>query len=233
MAEPAPSSLLQPALGVVFDLDGTLIDSRADIVRATNSTRAREGLAPLPAETVYGFVGDGAKKLVQRAFDIRGETRELARLLEIFMDEYTENPVVDTTVLPGVWEALDALAPLPLAICTNKARRTTLPVLEALGLAGRFPVVVAGGDTKEAKPSREPLTAVAYHLGVGASRLVMVGDGPQDILAARAVGAHAVGVRGGIPPIERLVESRPDVILDHMGELPAYLMRVGLIRAAG
>lgn len=224
----APRSDAQPALGVVFDLDGTLIDSRADIVRATNGTRAREGLPPLPPETVHGFVGDGAKKLVQRAFGIHGETRELARLVDVFLDEYTKEPVVDTAVLPGVWEMLDALSALPLAICTNKPRRTTVPVLEVLRLAERFQVIVAGGDTKEAKPSREPLIAVAYHLGVGASRLVMVGDGPQDILAARAVGAHAVGVRGGFLPIERLVESRPDVILDHIGELPAYLARVGL-----
>src|SRR6478735_902065 len=146
--------------------------------------------------------------------------------LDVFLDYYTDHAVDHTTLMPGASEVLAAMSGRKVALCTNKSRRTTLAVLSGLGITDRFDAIVSGGDTPKNKPSPDPLLLVAELLGVSAEELVMVGDGPQDILAARAVRAYGVGVRGGILPIERLVAAAPDVLLDDLTELPALLTRL-------
>jgi phosphoglycolate phosphatase len=212
---------------VVFDLDGTLIDSGADIALACNFMLQRAGRAPASDALISTFVGDGARVLVERAFGGELDPEEVDRQLEVFLGYYAAHPVEQTVLLPGVLETLDALSGRQLAVCTNKSRKTTLPVLEGLGLMPRFEVVVAGDDCPTNKPEPEMLLSVAKSLGCAGSELVMVGDGPQDVLAARAVGAVAVGVKGGLLPLERLVASQPDVLLEQMGDLPSYLEKIG------
>jgi phosphoglycolate phosphatase len=213
---------------VVFDLDGTLIDSRADIAAACNHALEAVGRAPLPLERVAGFVGDGARQLLARAFALPEDAVELDAHLEVFLDFYTAHPSPHTSLYPGVRAVLARLSGRRLAVCTNKPRRTTDAVLSALGLTSAFASVVAGGDTPDRKPGPGPLRRVAADLGVAPELLVMVGDGPQDVMAARAVGAHAVGVRHGFLPLERLVASEPDVLLEGVIELPGYLEVAGL-----
>jgi phosphoglycolate phosphatase len=208
---------------VVFDLDGTLVDSRQDIVVAANHVRTSAGLLPLPAATIEGFVGDGARYLVAAVLGLADSDPSVLPQLDVFLDYYTEHAVDHTTLMPGAEAVLADLLGRRVALCTNKSRRTTLAVLKGLGLLDRFEVIVAGGDTASNKPSGEPLLRVAELMGVHAERLVMVGDGPQDILAARAVGAFGVGVRGGILPFERLAEAMPDAVLADLSELPALL----------
>lgn len=208
---------------VVFDLDGTLVDSRRDIVVAANYVRKSGGLPPLPEDEVAGFVGDGARYLIQHVMGLSANDGSLDQHLATFLDFYAEHAVDHTVLMPHAASALDALGDRPLALCTNKSRRTTLAVLEGLGLDGRFQVVVAGGDTARNKPSADPLLLVARELGVSPSQLVMVGDGPQDIESARAAGAYGVGVRGGILPIERLLAASPDALLDDLSQLPALV----------
>jgi phosphoglycolate phosphatase len=125
--------------------------------------------------------------------------------------------------MPGAAEALAALARLPLAICTNKPRRTTLAVLEGLGLGSHFAAVNAGGDLPEKKPHPRPLLHLARELGLPPSELMMVGDGAQDVLAGHAAGALTVGVRGGIQPLERLLAAEPHHLLSTLHELPALV----------
>jgi phosphoglycolate phosphatase len=205
-----------------------LIDSRGDIAAACNFTLEQAGRAALSEEEISSFVGDGARALVERAFRGDLDRVQLERELDVFLDYYTQHPVRRTFLLPGVQSVLGALSDRPLAVCTNKARKTTLPVLHGMGLAGAFRVVVAGGDCATRKPAPEMLLLVAEQLGCHAAELVMVGDGPQDVLGARAVGAHAVGVKGGLLPLERLVASEPDGLLEDMTELPEYLSRNSL-----
>lgn len=214
---------------VVFDLDGTLIDSRGDIARSCNAMLLALGLPELPRALVSSFVGDGARLLVARALELPLEHERVTQGLELFLDHYETHPVVETTVLPGVDAACAALAGVPLGICTNKPRRTTDAVLRALGWTERFDAVVAGGDTRERKPHPEPLVLSAKELGVAAHELIMVGDGPQDIEAGRAVGAFTVGVRGGILAEERLLASRPDRLLNDLTDFPALARELGLI----
>jgi phosphoglycolate phosphatase len=211
---------------VVFDLDGTLIDSRLDIAGATNHALSELDLPTLPVERVASFVGDGAAALLARAAGVKEDDPLVHELLAPFLDFYAAHPAVHTTLMPGALDALAALGPrYSLALCTNKPRRTTDAVLSALGLARHFAVVLAGGDLPLKKPDPAPLLHIAERLGLAPNELAMVGDGPQDIEAGRAAGAFTVGVRGGIIPFERLLAASPDVMLDGLAELPPLLDR--------
>jgi phosphoglycolate phosphatase len=147
-------------------------------------------------------------------------------LLADFLDYYAAHATTFTRPLPGALEALSELGSrFPLALATNKPRETTELVLAALGLARYFRVVVAGGDPPRQKPSAEPLCFIAERLALEPSELVMVGDGPQDVLAGRAAGARTVAVRGGMAEEERLLAARPDIVVASLGELPAVIER--------
>lgn len=210
---------------VVFDLDGTLLDSRLDIARAANRALCAHGFPERSVDEIVGFVGDGARLLVSRALNFADADPRVDAVLQTFLDDYTAHAVVHSRLLPGAREALDALDGLPLALCTNKPRATTDVVLEALDLARHFRVVLAGGDTPEKKPDPAPLLAVAERLGLPPAALVMVGDGPQDVLAGRAAGCVTVAVVGPLVPRDRLAELSPDALLDGLDQLPALVER--------
>lgn len=211
----------------MFDLDGTLVDSRQDIVVSANFVRSRAGLEPLPTDVVSGFVGDGARYLIAQVLGFERDDPRVDEHLTVFLDYYEAHAVDHTVLMPGAAEVMAVLGEgRALALCTNKSRRTTLAVLAGLGISERFQVVVAGGDTARNKPSAEPLLLAAEQLGVPPKQLIMVGDGPQDIESARAAGAFGVGIRGGILPLERLLAAAPDVILDDLLELPALVTRL-------
>ena len=207
-------------LGIVFDLDGTLIDSRLDIAAAANHALAICGFSQLAADEIAGFVGDGARLLLARAARLAPEAPQLEPLLAAFLDYYAAHATDHTELLPGAHEALAALRHLPLALCTNKPRSTTDAVLANLRLPAEFQVVVAGGDLPQIKPHPLPLQHIAQRLGLSTAELVMVGDGPQDILCAKAAGSRSVGVEGGIQARDRLIASNPDVLLRSLAELP-------------
>jgi len=210
---------------VVFDLDGTLVDSGKDIAQATNFALKSHGLSPLELPEVLSYVGDGARLLLARSARLDPEDPRLSGLLATFLDHYAGHAVDHTRPLPGVLEALDALPDFTLAVCTNKPRKTTEIVLDALGLTARFATVIAGGDLARSKPHPDPLIEIARRLGVQPNELVMVGDGPQDVQCGRAVGARTVGVLGGIADASRLLEAGPDVVVRSLAELPALLRR--------
>lgn len=212
---------------VVFDLDGTLIDSRRDIAVATNAMLAEHHLPTLTEQEVTKYIGDGARALVAGAAGLPLEDGRVDGLLASYLRHYSEHPTAHTTWMPGTREALEALSGLPLAVCTNKSRSTTELVLRDLGLERYFATVVAGGDTRAHKPDAEPLLLVARRLRVEPDALVMVGDGPQDIGCARAVGARSVGVEGGILPIDRLRATHPDVLIRSLAELPEVVRSFG------
>lgn len=213
---------------VIFDLDGTLLDSRGDIVAAVNHALKATGRRPLPAQLVVRFVGDGARALCARAAGLPETSDEVEPILAEFLAYYGAHPVDFTRWMPGAQEAMEGLTDwddLVIGLCTNKPRGVTDAVLSALGLRSRFRVVVAGGDLPEKKPSPEPLLQIAQRLSLDPSRLVMVGDGPQDIECARRAGARSVGVLNGFSPKERLLETRPDVTVQSLLELRDVVRR--------
>jgi phosphoglycolate phosphatase len=211
---------------VVFDLDGTLIDSRLDIAEATNHVLVSSGRSPLDVAEISSYVGDGAKALLARAARIPEDAAEMTALLDAFLDYYAAHATVHTRLLDGAGEVLARLgAELPLALCTNKPRRTTDAVLAGLALTEVFTVVIAGDDLPRKKPHPLPIQTIAERLGAPASMLVMVGDGPQDVECGRAAGARTVGVEGGIQPRERLLAAEPDVVIGSLFELLPLVAR--------
>ena len=220
-----PQRHFMPA-AIVFDLDGTLIDSRADIASAVNHILGELGFVTLPLEQVMGFVGDGARTLIMRAAQLPADAPELSAILERFVEFYTAHAVEQTTWMPGALAALDALAQYPLAICTNKPKATTLAVLNGLDALARFALVIGGGELAALKPDPLPMRTIAERLQCTTETMVVVGDGYQDMLAGKSVGAYTIGVRGGIGAPERMMAAGPDCVLNSLGELPATIQRL-------
>jgi len=221
--------VIPPPAALLFDLDGTLVDSRRDIAAACNAARKTHGLPPLPLESIVAMVGDGARALVARAFgvDLRSQDRAhqatLDAALATFRAAYLAQPAAETDLLPGARDAL-ALG-LPCALVTNKPRDVTDALLDALGIAGCFVAIHGGGDGA-LKPAPDGLLTVLGQMGVAPRSAWMIGDGPQDVEAGRAAGCPTVLVRGGIADAASALASAPDLVLDGLPEL------VALVRAA-
>jgi phosphoglycolate phosphatase len=212
-------------LGIVFDLDGTLIDSRYDIANAANHALSVHGFTALSVPEIASYVGDGARPLLARAARLEPAAPELEQLLRTFLGYYAAHPTDHTLLLPGAHEALLELADLPLALCTNKPRSITDAVLANLRLPVNFAVIVGGGDLPKIKPDPLPLRHIAQALSLTPAELVMVGDGPQDILCAKAAGARSVAVEGGMQARERLLATNPDVVLPTLAGLAEVIER--------
>lgn len=176
-------------LVVIFDLDGTLVDSAPDLTDAMNAVLAREGMAPLPEAEVRHLVGEGARALLVRGFAEHGRAfpdgHEGDVLVERYLEHYAGHLTARSFVFEGVEACLDRLsrAGAALAVCTNKVERLALPVLEGLGLLDRFEVVFGRDSLERHKPDPAPLTEIARRT---ARRGVMIGDTATDLNAARA-----------------------------------------------
>ncbi len=217
-----------PPSAVVFDLDGTLIDSRGDIVAALNHALVTKGHRALPAQVVVRYVGDGARALCARAAQLPEMSEQVDELVDLFVSYYVAHPVDFTRWMPGAQEALDelgAMTDLALGICTNKPRATADAVLGALGVRTRFRAIFGGGDLSEKKPAPGPLLHIAKLLNLPPDRMVMVGDAPQDVECARRAGVRVIVVDRGFASRERLRDSKPDVMLESLTELPEVIRR--------
>ncbi|HYD31844.1 MAG TPA: phosphoglycolate phosphatase [Azospirillaceae bacterium] len=213
---------------IVFDLDGTLIDSVGDISLGINRVLAEEGLPTLSVKTVRTLVGDGATTLVRDAFVTAGrplgEPDGVKAMTRRYLDHYAEQDVDPGCLYPGVVETLAMLdgEGFSLALCTNKAERITLPLLEELGLARHFDAVVGGDTLASRKPSPEPLLFALQRIGGRPDAAVMVGDNRNDVAAARGAGMPVVAVSYGYPrmAVEALGADR---VIDRFADLPAAL----------
>jgi phosphoglycolate phosphatase len=217
-----------PLEAVLFDLDGTLVDSAEDLREALNEVLAEEGLRPLAAGEVTAMIGDGVLKLLERGLArTGGEIERAGLLLPRFLALYTPRASRKTRPYPGVVETLGSLrtAGIRIAVVTNKPEAATAEILRVLGLA-RFVDAVVGGDTlPHRKPHPAPLVEALRRVGVGASAAVMVGDNRHDVEAARAAGLKTVLVSYGYahgPPREL----GADTVIDRFADLPAALERL-------
>ncbi|MFP4270084.1 MAG: phosphoglycolate phosphatase, partial [Alphaproteobacteria bacterium] len=187
---------------VVFDLDGTLVDSVPDLHPAVNRLLAEEGQPPVSLAKMTAMVGEGATRLVQRAFaavDIPLSEAAAARYTERFRELYLEAPCTHTTVMPHARDVLAGLAGrgVRLGLCTNKPIAHTRIILERLELAGYFGAVIGGDSLAVRKPDPAPLLATLAALGAEAHASVFVGDSVTDRDTARAAGVAVVLVEGG------------------------------------
>lgn len=212
---------------IVFDLDGTLVDTAPDLVRALNQTMDLEGLPPSRLETVRGMVGHGARVLIERSASAAGvafSDNRLNQLTRAFVEFYRADIARDSTPFPGLIDALDRLAGFGarLAVCTNKRTDLSLKLLAALNLHERFAAIVGADAVAERKPHPDHFRAAVTRAGGFVERSLMIGDTSTDIATARAAGAPVAIVAFGYG--DESETSEADIILNHFSELtPACL----------
>jgi phosphoglycolate phosphatase len=217
---------------LIFDLDGTLIDSKRDLANSVNAMRSWMGRHPIPDDRVFSYVGDGAPMLVRRALPGASE-EDWERALRYFLAYYREHMLDATTLYPGVREALDRLhgARAPLAVLTNKPVRFSGRLIEGLGLAQHFFRIYGGNSFPEKKPHPIGIEKLMEESGAARERTVMVGDSAVDVRTARNARVQACGVAWGFQP-ETFANAPPDFVVGEMGELADRVLQ-GVIRNAG
>lgn len=213
---------------VIFDLDGTLIDSRLDLVHSVNAALRHIGRTALPDDVIASYVGDGAPILIQRA--LGGEQVDEATVrkgLEFFLMYYREHKLDHTTVYPGIFEALAVIqhsgngsgaSQRKLAVLSNKPVNPSRAIVEALGLGKFFSQVYGGNSFSTKKPDPEGARKLLAEFGVQPQYAVMVGDSHVDIETGHNAGLHTIGVNYGFAP-HSLEAASPDVLVDHPQEL--------------
>jgi phosphoglycolate phosphatase len=216
---------------VIFDLDGTLIDSRLDLVHSVNAAIRHIGKPELPEHLIASYVGDGAPALIQRA--LGGETVDEALIrkgLEFFLTYYREHKLDHTTVYEGIETALSQIqdsgngVPRNMAVLTNKPVNPSRAIVEALGLKPYFFQVYGGNSFETKKPDPEGALKLLSESGVQADEAAIVGDSHTDVETGHNAGLWTVGVTYGFAP-QTLTDAHPDVLVDHPHEL-AELFRV-------
>lgn len=211
---------------LVFDLDGTLIDSRADLIQSVNATMRYFGRKDLPGDIIASYIGDGAGMLVRRALGDPDDEHLFTDALDYFLTYYRAHKLDFTTVYSGVLPALDAIraqpSPPAMAVLTNKPVGPSLAIVGALGLAPYFFRVYGGDSFHSKKPDPHGLEALMREAGVPAEETIMIGDSDVDVLTAQNTGAWSVGCLFGLAP-HTLATDPPDVLVDHPDEWPAAL----------
>ncbi|HEX5235240.1 MAG TPA: HAD-IA family hydrolase [Silvibacterium sp.] len=216
---------------IVFDLDGTLIDSRRDLATAVNAMLAQMERPSLPESVIAEYVGDGAGMLVRRALGDPDDEVVVADGLERFLASYRKHMLDHTYVYNGVFAALDALRAMPdgsprkFAVLTNKPVNPSRKICEALGLSGYFFQIYGGNSFRTKKPDAEGLRTLMREAGVAPEETLMVGDSVVDVLTARNAGAYVMGCRYGLS--SHTLETVPsDCMVDAPAEWPAALRTV-------
>jgi len=207
---------------LIFDLDGTLIDSKLDLALSVNAALAEMGRPPLPHEQIFGYVGEGAPMLLQRAMGEGASGDECRRALEFFLAYYRAHMLDNTVTYPGVREGLEQLAGLSMAVLTNKPVRISRAILEGLGLAPYFRYIYGGNSFERKKPDPMGTEVLLRDFGMAPREAMIVGDSEIDVQTARNANTWACGVTYGLGSA-RLADFPPDILVDSITELPAYL----------
>lgn len=206
----------------IFDLDGTLVDSRSDLARCVNRARADLGLAALPEEEIYGYIGEGVARLMERALPPERRSR-LDEATARFREHYARHLLDTTRVYDGVPDLLEALASRGawLAVATNKPEVFSRAILEGLGIAHRFSLVVGGDTLPERKPSALPVRHILAAARAPVDRTLLVGDSAVDVETARNAGVAVCAVSWGLGGKEALASLRPDFLADRPSDVLA------------
>lgn len=219
---------------VVFDLDGTLVDTAPDLINALNFVLDREGLPPVPLHAARNMIGQGARKLIERGLELEGRSASVAditRLLEVFIDYYAAHIADASRPFEGLEGALDDLAArgYRFAVCTNKLEWLSKLLLDQLGLSGRFSAICGADTFGVSKPDPAILQQTVARAGGLMSAAVMVGDAGPDIGVARRGGIPVIGVEFGYTDVP-IADLKPDRLIGHMRDLPAAVEALMLPR---
>jgi phosphoglycolate phosphatase len=217
-----PKTALDQMELLVFDLDGTLVDSELDLANSVNATLEKIGRKPLSVELIASYVGQGVTVLISRALGADATPELVDRATEIFLEHYRAHMLDNTATYPGVREALAELDGRKMAVLTNKPVNFSRDMLAGLGLAEGFLRIYGGNSFENKKPDPIGLHRLMEETEVPASRTLMIGDSVSDILAGRNAGVWTCGVNYGFGAAT-LDEAPPDIRIDDLRELPKLL----------
>jgi phosphoglycolate phosphatase len=220
---------------LVFDLDGTLVDTAPDLINALNFVLDREGLPPVPLQSARNMIGAGARKLIERGLELEGRVAgidDISRLTADFIDYYAAHIADASRPFDGLENALDDLQALGyrFAVCTNKLEWLSKRLLDQLGLSSRFSAICGADTFGISKPDPAILQQTILRAGGQLSSSIMVGDAGPDIGVARRVGVPVIGVEFGYTDVP-MADLKPDRLIKHMRELPAAVRSLAAHRA--
>jgi phosphoglycolate phosphatase len=209
---------------VVFDLDGTLVDTAPDLINALNFVLDREGLPPVPLHSARSMIGAGARRLIERGLELEGRSAtalDITRLTGDFIDYYAAHIADVSRPFQGLEGALDDLGArgYRFAVCTNKLEWLSKLLLDRLGLSSRFSAICGADTFGVAKPDPAILQQTIARAGGRLSAAIMVGDAGPDIGVARRAGIPVIGVEFGYTEVP-IADLKPDRVISHMAELP-------------
>jgi phosphoglycolate phosphatase len=213
---------------LIFDLDGTLIDSRRDLANSVNAMLRHFQRPELPPEVIASYIGNGAPMLVRRALGDPDDENFVQDALLYFMAWYREHKLDHTYVYEGVRESLDAIrasrngSPVKMAVLSNKPVGPTRAIVEALGLGEYFFQVYGGNSFHTKKPDPAGVEALLEEAGAQPEQTILIGDSDVDVLTARNAGIYSLGVTYGLAP-HTLADAPPDVLIDQPQELAMVL----------
>lgn len=209
---------------LIFDLDGTLIDSRLDLANSINAMLRHFDKPLLPNEVIASYIGDGAPMLVRRSLGDPDDESYVQRALEFFLLYYREHKLDNTYVYPGIKESLDRIRAarngyaIKMSVLSNKPVGPSRAIVQALGLGGYFFQVYGGNSFHTKKPDPVGVQALFEESGITAEQTVIVGDSDVDVLTARNAGAYSLGVSYGFAP-HTFVDAQPDVLVEAPEEI--------------
>lgn len=205
---------------LIFDLDGTLIDSKLDLAISVNATLDRFGKPHLPNETIYSYVGRGASVLVRRAMGDNTPESEAEEAVRFFLQFYRSHALEHTKLYPGVREALAAIhnSRIPMAVLTNKPVQISRDIIAALGLSEYFFEICGGDSFEEKKPNPIGILKLMEEKNASSQKTIMIGDSTVDIQTARNAGVLAWGITWGFHP-DSLKQPAPDLLIDDAEQL--------------
>jgi phosphoglycolate phosphatase len=218
-----PDPNLSTVRALIFDLDGTLIDSKFDLIRSVNAMLQEMGREQLHEDTISGYIGHGAPQLVAQALSNNSTQPERERALKFFLAYYEDHKMDSTCAYPGVPEALEELAAFPMAILTNKPVRVSVRILEELGLARYFRAVYGGNSFDTKKPDPFGAETILREFGAAPAEAILIGDSEVDVQTARNAGTLAAAVNYGFGTHDRATHPA-DIYLDRLTDLLPLLM---------
>jgi phosphoglycolate phosphatase len=210
---------------IVFDLDGTLVDTAPDLINALNFVLDRQGLPPVPLHSARNMIGAGARRLIERGLELEGRSlglEDVTRLTGDFIDYYAAHIADVSRPFEGLEGALDDLSArgYRFAVCTNKLEWLSKLLLDQLGLSSRFSAICGADTFGVSKPDPAILRQTIARAGGEVASAIMVGDSGPDIGVARRAGIPVIGVEFGYTEVP-IADLKPDRLINHMRELPA------------